>query len=711
MFDLNKEIIQIVENENGRPIPLGIIFKKIEPIFKNKRAVYQTVDKLVEENFFKIVDNKIVLTNEKIGLNMEDAFVGFVTLNTKGDGFVRRLNVDEAELYINKRNLKGALNGDKVKCAPINRPSDKRLKEGVVLEIVEREKDYFTAFFIKDGNGDYQVVVDDQKMFIPIVLDDISNLVDGHKILVKLGNIEADKAYGTVAKIIGHKNDIGTDIISVVYDNGIEPNFSPEVEDFVKKIKTTIDDGDLVGRVDLRNLDIITIDPESSKDLDDAIYVEKINDNEYKLIVSIADVSHYVTYESVLDVEAQKRGTSIYLVDRVVPMLPHLLSDELCSLNPNVDRLTLTCEMILDEKGMFKNIRVYPSVINSKRRFSYDEINNFFNKKDDLKSVSSSIKSMLLNAFELYKIMKIQRETKGYINFEIAEPKIILNEKGEIADIVKKQSGEAQMMIENFMVAANEAVTINFNKMHKKFVYRVHDKPDAKKLQSFEIEAKKLNFKIDDEIKNIQPNTIANWLIKNADNPNKELINLILLRTMPKAKYSTQNIGHFGLSSEQYTHFTSPIRRYPDLIVHRLYRMFAFDKKSYSEDLKSKLMNDLRKICETSSKLEILATDVEREVNALKFAEFMEKKIGNEYEGFVSYVTNFGVFVQLDNTIEGLARIENILDGQFVYDPEKAIYVSSDKSQILTLGTKVKILVAGANKINRKIDFKIVKIL
>lgn len=711
MENLRNKVLEIIKNEKGRPILPGIVYKKIEPFFQNKKDVYRTIDALISEGVLKYLpNNKLVLEYENAEIDHSTEFEGYIFLNAKNDGFVKRLNSDNVEVYINKKNVNSALNGDKVVCALMKKDDPfKKLKDGIIIKVLERNKDFFTGTFFVENNS-YKVVVDDHKMNLPIILDDISGLVDGHKILIKLSRFDNGQAYGTVSRIIGHKNSVGTDILSIVYDNGLEPEFSDEVLNASKSFNSHISEIERSKRKDLTHLDIITIDPKESKDLDDAIYVEKINDN-YRLYVCIADVSYYVAPDSIVDKEAFKRGTSIYLVNQVIPMLPHNLSNDICSLNPNEERLAMTCEILINNKGDFLDIKVYDSIINSKCRFSYDEVNDFFINNESLKKCSKEIKDMLLVSFDLYKILKYAKNQKGYINFDVTEPKIILDENEKIVDILKKESGDAQMLIENFMVAANEAVTIHFNQYHKKFVYRVHNKPDEKKINSFKIEAKKLNFKIDDSIKDIQPNTISKWLENNKDNSNKELINLILLRAMAKAQYSILNIGHFGLSSQQYTHFTSPIRRYPDLIVHRLYRMFLIDKEKYSNNERSEIMNNLKEICEKSSKNEIIATETERNVNAMKFAEFMENKIGNEYDGFVVYVTNFGIFVQLQNTIEGLVKLENIKNSYFEYDANEQQYIEKNTKQIITLGTKVRIRVIGASKATGKINFEIIQFI
>lgn len=711
-------LVELVKKENGRPIQKNLLYKKLtKKQFVNKSAFFIALDELVLESTLKVIfQNKVILGYINGPLIEGSEFEGLIFLNSKGDGFVKRIDSDLSEVYINKKNTLNALNGDKVICCLMDKQKNTNfnkttslLKDGVILKVVERNKDFFTGTFNKTKDG-YFIKVDDEKFGLIVKLDSIDGLVNGHKILFKIGNIKDNIAYATVSKIIGHENDVGTDILSIVYDSGIEPEFSDEVIKESSKIDYDFNEEEISNRVDLTHLDIITIDPRTSKDLDDAIYVEKRGDN-FKLYVAIADVSYYVKINSQVDIETNKRSTSVYLVNKVIPMLPHNLSNDICSLNENEKRMAMTCEMDIDSKGNFLDIKVYPAIIMSKKRFAYEDVNEFFNNfKSNL--IKENLQLMLKNAYSLFKILKTKRENNGYIEFDIPEPKIILDENEKIIDIQKKETGEAQNMIECFMVAANEAVTIKFNESLKdaKFIYRVHDKPEDKKIEAFKIEANKLNFKFDNDIHNLKPNTISRWLRQNLDNPNKELINMILLRTMAKAKYDTNNIGHFGLALKNYTHFTSPIRRYPDLIVHRLFRMFLLEKNKYTDKQRNELLDNLKEICDHSTECEIIATNVERDVNSMKFAEYMQSKIGKTYIGMVTYITSFGIFVRLDNTIEGCAKHENIKGDFYEFDQDKLIYKGKNTNKILSLGTKVEIKVIGSNKTNRKIDFEITKI-
>lgn len=710
---IRQKIIDIVSNENGRPIPAGIILKKLggnRIDYQQKKEIYNTIDNLVNQGTFKRLtkSNSIILGYTDAPIDETNLLDGTININLGGNGFITLINETKAKYFVHKMNLNGALNGDKVQFALMQKKPKADLIDAKVIKVISHDKDFYVGVFHLDKNGQYNIKVDDEKFYLTIKLDSIDGLVDGYKILIKIKTYEKDIAYGTVSKIIGHASDVGVDILSIVYDNGVEPDFSDEILQYVKNIKLDIDDNQRKIRKDLTNLPIVTIDPKTSKDFDDAIYVKKISDDKYYLSVSIADVSHYVRYKSILDEEALKRGCSIYLVDRVIPMLPHNLSDDICSLNPNVERLTLTCDMEIDFNGKMNNIHVYPSIIKSHRRFAYDDVNEYFNKTDNLEKDSEEVKHMLNEALELHKILDKAKLKRGYINFEIPEPMIVVNDKGFPIEIKKRESGIAQHMIEDFMVMANEAVTRYAQQKKWPFVYRLHDKPNEDRLKIFALEAKKLGFKINTDIKNIQPHHISQWIQDNQDNSNLDLINMMLLRTMAKAEYDIKNIGHFGLALEDYTHFTSPIRRYPDLMVHRIYWMLDFLKNT-SETNKNQMADELKERSALSSKNELRAIKCERDVNAMKFAEYMTRHIGDEFDGTITNVSPFGVFVQLENIVEGLMKLSNLKNDFYTFNEKTNELIGRKSGMRFSLGTKVRVKVINANKETAKIEFELVK--
>jgi ribonuclease R len=465
VMSVKQDVIDIVLNENGRPIPSGIILRKLEEQYKEipnyKNVIYRMIDYLVSTGELKQLKNKsIVMGYINAPIDLTKLKQGIILINSKGSGFITLDNEKRASFYVFRTNLNGAQNGDRVEFAEMQKPPKADLKDVVVTKIISHAKDFYVGFITIDEHNNYKIKVDDEKFYLDIKLDSIEGLVSGQKILIQIKKYETKVAYGTVSRVIGHVGDVGVDILSIVYDNGVEPDFPDTVIDYARTLKLDIDDYQRKIRKDLTNLPIVTIDPATSKDFDDAIYVQKKPDGKFYLSVSIADVSHYVKFKTILDEEALKRGCSIYLVDRVIPMLPHNLSDDLCSLNPNVERLTLTCDMIIRTNGEIEDIKIYPAIIKSHRRYNYDEVNAFFDKKDDLVQDSSEIKTMLLEALELHKILDKAKKQRGYINFEVPQPVIVVDDKGVPTEIMKYESGVAQHMIEDFMVAANEAVTI-----------------------------------------------------------------------------------------------------------------------------------------------------------------------------------------------------------------------------------------------------------
>jgi len=712
-LDYTQKILEIIKAENKRPIPIGIILKKLssKDTFINKNVFFRNIQYL--KDTCQVVtrrDGKLILGYPKADVDMSQVYTGEIHINAKLTGFITKEGEEDSNYFVHKTNLNGALNGDTVEFGvlKIEQEEGKTLKDARVLKVISHAKGYYVGLYNSDGFN-YSVKCDDPKMYLPIKLEDCTGLTNGTKFLFNVVKFTDTEAIAKVAKIIGHISDVGTDILSIVYDNGVEPEFPTDVMDYASKLTEAISEEDRKERVDLTNLDIVTIDPATSKDFDDAIYVKQEGQDLYRLYVCIADVAHYVKPHTCLDDEAIKRGCSIYLVDRVIPMLPHILSDVICSLNPNVERKCLCSEMLIDENGQFKEIKTYPAIMKSHRRFSYDEVNEFFKGNSKLENDADSIKEMLVAARSLHHILTAEKTRRGYIRFDVPEAQIIVNEKCEPIEIKLRQTGEAQDMIENFMVAANEAVTIEALKREMPFVYRVHEAPEAKRVETFKVEAKKLGFKLPSGDIVIEPKSFANWLAINKDCPNLDIVNILMLRTMAKAKYDIKNLGHFGLASVNYTHFTSPIRRYPDVLVHRLYRMFVFDRDKYSDEQRSELVNNLKLYCKKSTEAEIRAVDTERAVNSLKFAQYMSKHIGEEFVGKVSGVTKFGVFVELPNTIEGLIKLALLKDDFYQYDEKNIQLVGKQHHKVFTLGTKLKVKCIGASMADRSVDFELVE--
>ncbi len=708
-----KAIEDIVIEEKGRPIPSGILMDKVrhQARIDKKSLIYSCIDKLVEKNVLRKTPSGMLVEGYINRELLPEVYRGTIAINSNLDGYIRVKDENngplELEAYVNNINLNGAITGDLVEFKYMK---DKYTKQNVqhaaVTKILEHNTKFIVGEFQLIGNT-YNVLCDDTRNYTKIHLQDTEGLVNGHKILVEIKEYKDGEAWGAVSRVLGHKDDVGVDILSIIAAHNIEIDFTKESLDQANINEVDANDNSDVRR-DLKDRMIVTIDPATSKDLDDAVHVKKLDNGKYFLSVSIADVSHYVRYNSPLWNEAINRATSVYLVDRVIPMLPHTLSNNICSLNPQVPRLTLTCDMEIDEQGNYSNIEVYPSVIHSTKRLSYDEVNEYFAGQDK-PEWSNELKQMMDWSKELHHILRARKAKDGYIDFEVKEPIIVVDEKCWPIDIVIKERGTAQKMVEDFMICANEGVTINANKLDIPFIYRIHAKPDIARLENFAVEAKKLGFITNkSDFEDMKPNTIARWLDQNKNNDNIALISKLLLRCMQKAAYSTNNVGHFGLSSENYTHFTSPIRRTPDMIVHTLYWMFAFKPSLFSDGEREKFKQQLPELCETSTQKEIEAVQCERDVNQLKFCQYMSKHIGDTFEGTISTVKSFGMFIELDNTVEVLVRIVNIGKDFWKFIPDTNVIMGNRTGKVFTFGNKVTVKIIDVNIPNRQINAIIV---
>ncbi len=714
---MTEKIVNTIEDiilaEKGRPIPSGLLMEKVKKQLniEKKSLIYSSIDRLVEANILRKTPSGMLVEGYITRELEPQVYRGTIAINSNLDGYIRVLDENQqptgAEAYINNINLNGAITGDLVEFQYMkDKVTKQNVRHGVVKNVLEHNTRFIVAEFQLIGNT-YNVLNDDTRNYTKIVLQDIDGLVNGHKILVEIKEYKDGVAYGAVSKVLGHKDDVGVDILSIIASHSIEVDFTQESLDEANIKDVDANDNNDVRR-DLKERLIVTIDPATSKDLDDAIHVKKLDNGKYFLSVCIADVSHYVKYKSHLWEEATKRATSVYLVDRVIPMLPHTLSNNICSLNPEVPRLTLTCDMQIDSEGNYSDIEVYPSVIHSTQRLSYDEVNEYFDGKD-MPAWSHELKQMMDWSKELHHILRKRKAKDGYIDFEVKEPIIVVDEKCWPIDIVIKQRGIAQKMIEDFMICANEGVTINANKLDIPFIYRVHGRPDISRLENFAIEAKKLGFITNkQDFEDMRPNTIAKWLEQNHNNENIALISKLLLRCMQKAEYSTNNIGHFGLSSENYTHFTSPIRRTPDMIVHLLYWMFVFKPSLFSDAQREEFKNSLPELCAASTAKEIEAVQCERDVNQLKFCQYMSDHVGDKFQGTISMVKSFGLFIELDNTVEVLVRVANIGKDFWKFIPDTNVIMGNRTGKVFTFGNKVEVKIIDVNIPCRQINAVIV---
>lgn len=651
-------------------------------------------------------DNLKVYRTKKdkyILFNNSNLRIGKMMANKKGYGFV---DIEGPEdVFVAPTNMNNAIHGDTVVVEII---SKKGLQlEGRIVKIVERKvKQVVGEVYIK--NHAFYVKLDDDKVKLDIKLDKdkTKGVVEGHKVLVKLtSKLEGNLYRGEVIKILGHKNDPGVDILSIVAKYNIPDTFSEKVIKELDYIPEEVKPNEMQGRTDLRDEVIFTIDGDDTKDIDDAISIEKLSNGNYKLGVHIADVSYYVKEGSALDDEAYLRGTSVYLADRVIPMLPHKLSNGICSLNPGVDRLALSCVMEINEQGETVDYSIFESVIRSRIQMTYKKVNLIL-EENIIPEDYEPYASKLLLMKELAGILRKMKEKRGYIDFEIDEPKIIVDETGKAIDVVKRERGTGEKLIEDFMIAANETVATHIYYMELPFLYRVHGVPSEEKIANFLKFISVLGYNVKLTSKEIYPTTLQDLLSQLKDKKEYQILSSMLLRCMQKAVYDKTNIGHFGLGSKCYTHFTSPIRRYPDTTVHRLIRKYLF-KNQIDKDTINYIDDKLVYIGEHTSDTERIAADCEREVDDMKMAEYMMDHIGEEYEGMITTVTNFGMFVELPNLVEGLVRIDDLTDDTYIFDDETFALRGVNNKRGYRLGDKVKIVVKAANKEAKTIDFLI----
>ena len=639
--------------------------------------------------------------------------IGIYKKNQKGFGFVK-IEGQEEEIYISKENSLNALNGDTVDITIIEEGNKEKKQEGKIIKIIRHEKDTIVGTFQKNRN--FGFVVPDDKNFGTDIFISKSNLGkarNNHKVLVKILEYpkKGKNAEGKIIEVLGGVNEAGVDMLSLIKQYELPYKFPEEVVEEAKVFGTQIDNVELHNRKDLRQDIIFTIDGEDAKDLDDAIHVEKLQNGNYKLDVHIADVSNYVREKTQLDKEAYLRGTSIYMLGRVIPMLPRELSNGICSLNVGQDRYTLSCSMEITPKAKIVSSDIYKSVINVTERMSYTDVQKIIDRSDEevLKKYEKYINEFDLMA-ELATILKEKRKENGYLNLDIPESKITLDENGFAIDVCKYETYFANEIIEQFMLIANETVAEKFYWLQAPFIYRNHEAPDLEKVRELNKVLYNFGYKIKISKEDIiYPNEFAKILEDVKGKETEKVVSNIILRTLRVAKYEAENKGHFGIASKYYCHFTSPIRRYPDLFIHRVISKYLDDNYMVNEFWIKKYEKRAVKRAENCSERERTATKVEREAEDIKKAEYMENKIGEEYEGIVSSVTNFGIFVELDNTIEGLIRYENLGDEYYIYDEERREAIGESSHKVYKIGDKVKIRVVNANKLLRKIDFEIAK--
>lgn len=659
------------------------------------KSLQNNLDELVSDGILYYSDRK----NKYLLLENSHLLKGVLDLNEKGFGFII-VGKDIKDVYVNEKNINGAEDSDTVLFEYINK--DDNHPEGRIVKVIKKNLEPMVGEVIKLDNEFFVRTGKGKDIYVP--KDYLGGAVEGHKVVVE--PLKEGRRIGKITKIIGHKNDVGVDILSFVYEYNFRPEFPKEVIDELDSIPLFLEDKNIDeelsrGRRDLRNKIIFTIDGADTKDIDDAISLEKDDKGNYLLGVHIADVSYYVKEGTEIDKEAYFRGTSVYLVDRVLPMLPHKLSNGICSLNENEDRFAMSCMMTIDNNGNVIHYDIYPSIIRSSKKMTYECVNKIL-EEDTIPNGYEEFKDILLSMFELSKILRKKMVSRGYIEFESDEAKIIVDDKCHPIEIVRRKQRSGEELIENFMIAANETVASSIFYKNLPGIYRVHDKPNEKRLEEF-LKFLSLHGYVVMGKNKIDSSKDLQNILRQLDNEEESIVlHDMAIRCQAKAKYSDVNIGHFGLGSKCYSHFTSPIRRYPDLILHRLIKDYNYN---YSERIIEKNREVLPIMSEHCSDREIEAQNCERDVDDMKKAEYMMDHIGEVYEGIISGVQEFGIFVELDNSCEGLIKIENIKGDYFIYNPDMLSLIGRRTNKRYSFGDKIKVEVLSADKDKAQIDF------
>lgn len=699
-------ILNFMKDENYTPMKAKEM-AMILGVPKKEYNKFLDIIRYLEENY-KIVKNR----KNRYRLIGENFVEGIYRKNQRGFGFVK-IDDREDEIYIAKEDSLNALNGDRVLIEITEEQNKVKRAEGKIKKIIKHEKETVVGTFQESRN--FGFVVPDDKAFgtdIFISKGKFLNAKNNQKVVVKITKYpqKGKNAEGEIIEVLGSIDEAGVDMLSIIKEYDLPAEFPENVIEEAKKYGNKIDEKDIQNRIDCRQDIIFTIDGEDAKDLDDAVRVIKLKNGNYRLDVHIADVSYYVREGSLLDKEAQIRGTSVYMLSRVIPMLPKELSNGICSLNAGQDRFTLSCSMEINNKGEVVSAEVYKGIINVTERMNYHDVQKILDKSDEkvLKKYEKYIGNFELMA-ELAEILKKKRLEQGYLNLDIPESKIDLDENGKVISIGKYETSFSNEIIEQFMLSANETIAEKFYWLEAPFIYRVHEDPDIEKVKELNKFLYNFGLKIRIVNEKIYPKEVSKILEEIKGKEEEKVVSTLILRTLKIARYEAENKGHFGIASKYYCHFTSPIRRYPDLFIHRIISKYLEENyvvsDKFIEDFKQKAIDRAR----TSSEREKVATKAERDSEDMKKAEFMQDKIGQEYEGIVSSVTQFGIFVELENTVEGLIRFENLGNEYFIYDENRKRLIGENSNKVYKLGDKVKIRVVSANKLLRQIDFEIVE--
>ncbi|NYB75481.1 ribonuclease R [Sedimentibacter hydroxybenzoicus DSM 7310] len=701
-MNFKEKILSYMKEEAYKPLTFHELLQEFEIESSMKKELLRALNELEDEGSIIFTRSQRYGIPEKMNL-----IAGTLDGNQKGFAFLRPDNKDISDIFISPVDMNGAMHGDRVIVRPMKTTEEVKSPEGKVIRILERANEYVIGTFQKSKNFGF-VVPDDKKIAFDIFIpgDEFNGAKTNEKVNVKITEWpdKRKNPEGKIVEIIGDIEDTRTHIEAVLLDRKVRQVFPEDViKEAIRVSSEGIHEQEYKRRKDLRDLNIITIDGEDAKDLDDAVYVEKINDDEYMLGVHIADVTHYVKEGRSLDKEALKRATSIYISDRVIPMLPKELSNGVCSLNPGEDKLTLSVEMIINKEGKVTDYKIFESILKNRYRMTYTDVSEILeNNDEELSEKYKEILPMLKNMEELSLILRRKRELRGAIDFEFPETKIITDETGKATDVTKYERRVSNKIIEEFMLACNETVAEHYYWLNMPFVYRIHEDPDEEKMHEFSILIHNLGYALKGS-NEVHPRELQQLLLKIKGKKEESLINNMMLRSLRKAIYSPESSEHFGLAAQYYCHFTSPIRRYPDLQIHRIIKGQLNGK--LSEDDYHRLSERTAIVAEQSSKMERIADEIERDVDKIKIAEYMSDKIGEKYSGVISGVTSFGVFVELENTVEGLVHISNMVDDFYIFDNEKRELFGQTSRKVYRIGEDVKVKVLNVSIAKAEIDF------
>lgn len=704
LLERKKRIKEFIESEDYTPLKRGEM-RVILQVPKDESGDFDTViNSLISDGeVFETKKGKLVTTKS---INLKTAVF---MANAKGFGFARLEDSNDNDIYIPPESTLNAMNKDKI-LVRITVPSyNGKRASGEVVKILSPAKEGVVGTF-DEGRGFGFVICDDKKIndiFIP--KGSTKGAVTGSKVVVNITKRPSPNkcAEGEVIEILGHKDDPGVDILSIIRQFDLPVDYPEDVYEQTEDMPEDITEAEIEGREDLRNIQTVTIDGDDSKDFDDAVSLDILENGNFLLGVHIADVSHYVTEGSPLDKEAYKRGTSVYLVDRVIPMIPHRLSNGICSLNPDTDRLTLSCIMEIDREGTVVNHKIVESVIHSNCRMTYTKVNNVIenNDPDQIKEYEEFV-PMLRDMDKLRKILNNRRRLRGAVNFDFPEPKIILDSEGKVLDIKPYERNFATNLIEEFMLVCNETIAEDYYWQGIPFIFRNHDQPDEEKIEGLKKLISAFGYRIKGKGE-IHPMEIQKLIEKVKDTPQEHIISRMVLRSMKQAKYQAENIGHFGLAAKFYCHFTSPIRRYPDLQIHRIIKE-VIEGKLTENRIKhyDSMLSEIAYHCSTTERT---SDDAERETDRLKMAQYMQEHIGEEYNGLISGVTSWGIYVELENTVEGMVPLNEIDDDFYEYEEENLRVVGRRTGKIYMLGDEVRVRVIRTDIQARTIDFMFVE--